>query len=443
MPRRVSNPPNPWSTTEVEWIGEPPPVEIQVFEEEAKSIVASNDSPDVPFRWSVNPYRGCQHACAYCYARNTHQYLGFGAGTDFDSKIVVKRNAPQLLRERLARRGWKGEWIAFSGVTDCYQPLEASYRLTRACLEVCLEFRNPVGVITKSALARRDLDLFEALGRRGGSSVFLSIPFADEATARAIEPWASSPERRFETLGHLSDAGVETGVAIAPVIPGLNESDVPEILTRAREAGATRAFFTLLHLPAEVRPVFEERIRQAFPGRADKVLHGLEEMRRDQAAPRGLRPAHGGAGAALGDGRRPVRAALPPARPELRRRRGPGDPAPGRRLEAGRAVRRPRRSGQRTPRPTVGPRSGTEPPPRSPGPGRFRTIPPRFPRRLDGKAQDPPWRASTGRNRPAVAGPAPRWSCWSRSSRGPAVDPGRGPTAPRAPAASRRRPRSC
>jgi DNA repair photolyase len=280
-PRRIQNPPNPWSTQHVEWLEEPPPVALEVYEEEAHSILSKNESPDVPFTWSVNPYRGCQHACAYCYARPSHQYLGLGAGTDFDSKIVVKRNGPELLREELARPRWKHGrgWIAFSGVTDCYQPLEASYEVTRRMLEVCDEFRHPAGVITKSALIRRDAALLARMARRGGTRVTLSIPFADETDARAIEPWASAPSARFETLRRLAQEGIPVGVAIAPLIPGLNDAAVPEILERAREAGATSAFSVLLRLPLEVRPVFEERLRAAFPGRADKVLHALREMR--------------------------------------------------------------------------------------------------------------------------------------------------------------------
>lgn len=279
MQRPISNPPNPWTSAHVEWLEEPPPVAIQVYEEHARSIVAENDSPDVPFRWSVNPYRGCQHACAYCYARPYHQYLGFGAGTDFDSKIVVKVNAPALLRAHFAKKSWKRDELAFSGVTDCYQPLEASYGLTRGCLAACLESGNPVGVITKGALVRRDVDLLAQLAARGLAQVFLSIPFADEAMARAMEPWAGTPRKRFETLRVLSDAGVPTGVSVAPLIPGLNDDQTPEILAQARAAGARRAFMTMLRLPAEVAPVFEERLRAAFPLRADKVLHAVREMR--------------------------------------------------------------------------------------------------------------------------------------------------------------------
>ncbi len=283
MGRPVDNPPNPWTRRaggyEVDWLGEPPDASIQVYEEDAKEILARNDSPDVPFTWSVNPYRGCQHACAYCYARPGHQYLGFGAGSDFDTRIVVKRNAPDVLRRALARKMLGAEWIAFSGVTDPYQPLEASYGLTRACLEACREFRRPVGVITKSALVRRDADLLGRIAEVAGARVFLSIPFASAENARAIEPWAPTPALRFEALRALSEAGVPVGVSVSPVIPGLTDSEIPEILERAREAGATRAFAILLRLPAEVRPVFEARLRAALPLRAERVLHALEECR--------------------------------------------------------------------------------------------------------------------------------------------------------------------
>ncbi len=292
--RPVSNPPNPWLQStpcgyEVDWLGEPPEASLEVFEEDAKSILVRNDSPDVPFTWGVNPYRGCQHACAYCYARTGHQYLGMGAGTDFDTKIVVKRNAEQLLRGALARGKTKSpqggvDWIAFSGVTDPYQPLEASYGLTRGCLEACAEFRQPVGLITKSALVRRDIELIARVHARSSASVFLSIPFADPIAARAIEPWAATPAGRFDALRALSAAGIPTGVSLSPMIPGLNDHAIPEILTRAAESGAESAFMILLRLPGEVAPVFEERLRRAFPERADKVMGQLAESRSRQAS---------------------------------------------------------------------------------------------------------------------------------------------------------------
>jgi DNA repair photolyase len=277
--RRVSNPPNPWSSVHAEWLGEPPEAALEVFEEEAKSIIAENDSPDVGFRCSVNPYRGCFHGCAYCYARPTHQYLGWGAGTDFDRKIVVKTNAPELLRKELMRKSWTGETLVFSGVTDCYQPLEAVYGVTRRCLEVCAEFRNPVGIVTKGALVRRDADVLARLAREADAMVYVSIPFAEDAAGRKIEPHASPPSQRFETLARLSEAGVRTGVAFAPVIPGLNDSDLAAVLSRAREAGAESAFLTLVRLPAEVLPVFEERLAETFPDRAARVWSNIQQSR--------------------------------------------------------------------------------------------------------------------------------------------------------------------
>lgn len=277
--RPVDNPPSPWSSSHVEWLGEPPDQGLVVLEEEAKSIVSENDSPDLPFRWTLNPYRGCFHGCAYCYARPTHQYLGFGAGTDFERRLVVKTNAPALLRQHLLRASWQGEPIMFSGVTDCYQPLEASYRLTRQCLEICREFRQPVDIITKGALVARDVDVLADLAQNDAAVVFVSIPFADAADSRAIEPFVALPERRFAALKALADAGVPTGVSVSPLIPGLNDHQVPEILERAKAAGARHAFHTLLRLPAEVEQVFTARLRQAFPLRADKVLSLLAAMR--------------------------------------------------------------------------------------------------------------------------------------------------------------------
>src|SRR5436309_2514871 len=177
--RPISNPPNPWLSSETEYFEEIPAAKLEVYEDHSRSILASNDSPDVGFKYSVNPYRGCFHSCAYCYARPTHEYLGLGAGTDFDRKITVKPDAAKLLRAAFEKKSWKGELIVFSGVTDCYQPLEASYRLTRACLEVCAEYRNPVGIITKAPLIERDLDVLVALSKVASLSVTLSVPLWD------------------------------------------------------------------------------------------------------------------------------------------------------------------------------------------------------------------------------------------------------------------------
>lgn len=277
----VSNPPNPWLSTEVEWIGPPPAQPLRVYAEDARSILSENHSPDLGFRYSLNPYRGCQHACAYCYARPTHEYLDLGAGSDFDRVIIVKQNAPELLERALRAPRWRGEMVVFSGVTDCYQPLEASYRLTRGCLEVCHAYRNPVGVITKSALVRRDAALLAKLARDARCMVYVSIPFLDPDLARAIEPGAPSPAARLATVRALAEAGVPTGVAVAPIIPGLSDDQVASILEAAHAAGARRAFRILLRLPGSVRPVFEQRIATLHPARARRVMASLTEMRGD------------------------------------------------------------------------------------------------------------------------------------------------------------------
>lgn len=278
-PVKVQNPPNPFESAHVEWEGPPPDAALEVFEERAKSIVSENASPDVGFRYSVNPYRGCFHGCLYCYARPSHQYLDFGAGTDFDRKIVVKVNAPELLDRRIRRPSWTFEPIAFSGNTDCYQPLEASYGLTRRCLEVCLAHGTPVGVITKGTVIRRDVPLLAELHRRAGARVSISQAFARDEDRRVFDPWAPPVEARFETMRRLADAGIPVGVAVSPIIPGVNDSQIPEVLARAKEAGARHAFMTLLRLPREVKPWFEVRVEALVPGRAKKVKNGIRELR--------------------------------------------------------------------------------------------------------------------------------------------------------------------
>ncbi|HEY6879513.1 MAG TPA: PA0069 family radical SAM protein [Polyangiales bacterium] len=283
MRRPISNPPNPWHEAHVEWLGPRPEVELEVYEIEARSILSKNDSPDIPFTYSLNPYQGCYHGCAYCYARPSHQRLGYGAGTDFERKLMVKTNAVALLRETFLRRSWAGDSIVFSGNTDCYQPLEASYRLTQGCLEVCLEFKNPVAIITKGGVIQRDVPLIAELARTAGAEVYVTIPFLDEDVRRALEPYASPIARRFESLRMLSDAGVVTGVSLAPIIPGLNDSDIPVLLERAQQVGAQRAFLTLLRLPAEVKDVFFDRIQhELHPKRVEKIRHALTEMRGGQ-----------------------------------------------------------------------------------------------------------------------------------------------------------------
>jgi DNA repair photolyase len=277
--RYVDNPPNPWLTHSVEWIGEPPAAKIEVFEEtETRSIITSNDSPDVAFDHSVNCYRGCVHGCTYCFSRPTHEYLGYGAGTDFERKIVAKVRAPELLRKELMKRSWQGDEIVFSFTSDPYIPLEANYKLTRGCLEVCAEFRNPVGIVTKSALIRRDIDVLQRLAQDASVGVFFSIPFADYDIARAVEPFAPSPNARFEAMETLAEAGIEVGIGIAPTIPGLT-SDIPALLQRAKDCGATKAFINMLRLPSSVAPYFEQRLREKLPTKADRVLNRIRDAR--------------------------------------------------------------------------------------------------------------------------------------------------------------------
>lgn len=277
--RRVDNPPNPYLSQHAEWLEPPPPARLEIYEETSGSVLSRNDSPDLPFTWSVNPYRGCQHACAYCYARPYHEYLGLGAGTDFDTKLIVKTNAADLLRKEFHKKSWKREVVNFSGITDCYQPIEASYGITRACLEVCLEFANPVMVVTKGFLVVRDADLLARLNSAAGARVCISIPFADAETARLIEPQAPPPARRFEAVRRLHEAGVPVDVLVSPVIPGLNDRDIPKILEQAAAAGASSASYTALRLPGSVESVFVSRLREVMPLRADRVLARLRDIR--------------------------------------------------------------------------------------------------------------------------------------------------------------------
>ena len=277
--RYVENPPNPWLTHSVEWIGEPPAARIEVFEEtETRSIISRNDSPDVAFDYSINCYRGCLHGCTYCFSRPTHEYLGYGAGTDFERKIVAKVRAPELLRKEVMRPSWKGEQIVFSFTSDPYIPLEANYKLTRGCLEVCAEFRNPIGIVTKSALVRRDIDVLQKLARESSVGVFFTIPFVDPEIARTLEPFAPSPSARFAAMKALAGAGIQVGIGIAPTIPGLT-TDIPGLLQRAKDCGATKAFINMLRLPGSVAPYFEQRLREKLPTKADRVLNRIRDAR--------------------------------------------------------------------------------------------------------------------------------------------------------------------
>jgi DNA repair photolyase len=245
----------------------------------SRTIVAENDSPDVGFRYSINAYRGCSHGCSYCYARPTHEYLGFNAGLDFETKIMVKEDAPELFRAFLARESWRGHPIAMSGVTDCYQPAEREYRLTRGCLEVAAGSGQPMTIITKNALVLRDLDLLREMARGGLIHVYLSVTTLDGELARSMEPRTSTPVARLRAIKALAEGGVPVGVLVAPVILGLNDTEIPAILAAVKEAGASSAGYVLLRLPLAVAPVFKEWLERTQPGRRERVLGRMREAR--------------------------------------------------------------------------------------------------------------------------------------------------------------------
>jgi len=253
--------------------------ETVLLRDVTRSVLAWNDSPDVGFDVGINPYRGCSHGCVYCYARPTHEYLGFSAGLDFETKIMVKEEAPALLRRALASKSWKPQVIALSGNTDAYQPVERRLGLTRRCLEVLAEFRNPVGIVTKSHLVTRDVDLLVDLARHGAAAVVLSITTLRPEVQRAMEPRAATPARRLDAIRTLADAGVPVGVNVAPIVPGLTDEELPAIMEAAAEAGAAFASYILLRLPHGVKSMFEGWLGQHFPERRDKVLNRVRELR--------------------------------------------------------------------------------------------------------------------------------------------------------------------
>jgi DNA repair photolyase len=241
--------------------------------------LAYNDSPDVGFEVSINPYRGCEHGCVYCFARPTHEYLGLSAGLDFETKIFVKDDAPALLRKELSAAKWQPKVVSISGVTDPYQPIERRLELTRRCLEVFAEFRNPVGIVTKNHLICRDIDLLAELAQHQAAAAFLSITTLDAELARRMEPRATQPAGRLAAIEELTRAGIPVGVLIAPVIPGLNDHEIPAILEAAAKAGALSAGYVLLRLPYGLGPLFEQWLRQHYPERCEKVLSRLRDMR--------------------------------------------------------------------------------------------------------------------------------------------------------------------
>lgn len=259
--------------------GEKPSQKTKLIRDHTKEILSKNDSPDIPFTYGLNPYRGCEHGCIYCYARPTHEYLGFSAGLDFESRIMVKYDAAKKLRKKLASKSWKPEPVIMSGVTDPFQPIERELEITRSCLEVFAEARNPVSIITKNYLVTRDINFLSTLAEYNAAHVTLSITTLDRDLARVMEPRTSQPYRRLQAIEKLSTAGLSVGVNVAPIIPGLTDHEFPNILEAAKEAGATQAGFTIVRLPYGVKDLFKEWLEHHFPDRKDKVLNRIRDMR--------------------------------------------------------------------------------------------------------------------------------------------------------------------
>jgi DNA repair photolyase len=280
----ASNPKNRFES--VERVPEPPDdsdevcsPNTQFFPDHSKSIIAYNDSPDVGFDASINPYRGCEHGCVYCYARPTHEYLGFSSGLDFETKIMVKEDAPELLHEELSSRSWKPQLVALSGNTDCYQPVEKKKQLTRRCLEVLLGFRNPVVIVTKNFLVTRDIDILSELARYDCIGVTISLTTLDQKLASLLEPRASRPARRLAAIKMLADAGVPVGYLQAPMIPGLTDCEAPAIGVAAAKAGASFSGYVTLRLPFAVKDLFEQWLDRHYPDKKNKVLNRVREIR--------------------------------------------------------------------------------------------------------------------------------------------------------------------
>lgn len=259
--------------------GEKPSQDTKLIRDDTKEILSKNNSPDIPFNYGLNPYRGCEHGCIYCYARPTHEFLGFSAGLDFESRIMVKYDAAEKLRSKFASRSWKPEPIILSGVTDPFQPIERDLEITRSCLEVFAEARHPVSIITKNYLVTRDLDLLAELARYNAVHVTLSITTLDRDLARVMEPRTSQPNRRLKAIEELSDRGISVGVNVAPVIPGLTDHECADILKAARDAGAIKAGYSVVRLPHGVKDLFREWLEQHFPERKEKVLNRIRDVR--------------------------------------------------------------------------------------------------------------------------------------------------------------------
>ena len=258
---------------------EDPLPRTQFLKDRSGKIISSNDSPDIPFEASLNPYRGCEHGCIYCYARPTHEYLGFSAGLDFETRIMVKEDAPKLLRAELSSPRWEPKVISLSGVTDPYQPIERRLKLTRGCLEVLAEFLNPVTVVTKNSLVTRDLDLLSELASSHAAAVFISVTTLDSELRNIMEPRTSPPEARLTAIQALRKAGVPVGLLVAPVIPGLTDHEIPSIVEAARDCGAQFACHEILRLPLAVAPLFEQWLTAHFQQRKEKILNRIRALR--------------------------------------------------------------------------------------------------------------------------------------------------------------------
>lgn len=282
------NPTNRFERIAVEWDGDYWDSESDVgdrriptvyLKDSSRSIISYNDSPDIPIKAGVSPYRGCEHGCCYCFARPFHEYLGFNAGLDFESQILVKPQAPSLLRQELMSRSYEPQTLAMSGITDVYQPIERKLELTRRCLEVLVEFRNPVGIITKNHLVTRDLDLLKELARLNAARVDISVTTLDNELSARMEPRASSPRKRLSAIQACAQAGIPVGVMVSPVIPGLTDHEIPVILRAAREAGARYANSIIVRLPGAVQPIFLDWLKRHFPLRANHVESQIRQMR--------------------------------------------------------------------------------------------------------------------------------------------------------------------
>lgn len=263
----------------MEEIGEERIIKTEFFNDHSKTIISKNDSPDLGFGCSINPYKGCEHGCIYCYARPTHEYLGFSSGLDFESKIMVKKNAPELLEKEFQNKNWVPQVIIFSGNTDCYQPVERKLQITRKCLEVFLKYKNPIGMITKNALIRRDADILSEMAKLELCAVTISITSLNKDLRRVMEPRTATPMQRLDTVKYLSERGIPVSVNIGPVIPGLNDEEIPDIVKAAAENGAYNTHSIILRLPWQVKELFCTWVETHFPTKKDKILNRIRDMR--------------------------------------------------------------------------------------------------------------------------------------------------------------------